>query len=54
LLHITSDPAEAARAPIGEAFVADIGPTASDRGAKRKDGAARAHVTCKDRVCSCE
>ena len=27
LLHLTSDPAEAARAPIGEAFVTSIGPT---------------------------
>ena len=27
LIHLTSDPAEAARAPFGEAFVAGIGPT---------------------------
>jgi benzoylformate decarboxylase len=51
LLHLTSDPAEAARAPIGEAFVAGIGPTLhliAERSAKTE----RPAVTARARIAS--
>jgi len=51
LLHITSDPAEAARAPIGEAFVAGIGSTLhliAERSAKTE----RPAITARARIAS--